>query len=149
MGLNFGFPDGKVAFNRFFPGSRGDLTYHRRWFRKEDRAWRPVEERRLTLHAPPKESPETWEVVWKGERVRWGAGGKKAEDSVDVRLTYKRVQTDWYRLEKPAERKWEWLPGDLIIEREKDNVVSVRESNLSVGDLRGFHPGYAELAGTR
>jgi hypothetical protein len=149
LGLNFGFPDGKVAFNRFFPDARGELAYYRKWFRKEGQEWRPAEERRLTLTPPPKEPAETWEVVWKGERIRWGAAGKAAREAVDLRLTYKRTQTDGYHLAKPAERKWEWLPGDLLIERVKDKVVSVRESNPYVGELRGFHPGYAELAGTQ
>jgi hypothetical protein len=147
FGLNFGFPGGKVAFNHFFPDARGDLTYHRKWFRKVGKEWRPAEERRLTLPAPPGGAPETWEVAWKGQRLRWDAAGKKTEEPVDVRLTYKRSQSDWYRLEKPAEKKWEWLPADLILERAKDKVVSIRESNPYVGELRGFHPGYAELPG--
>jgi hypothetical protein len=147
FGLNFGFPSGKVAFNRFFPDAAGGFTYHRKWFRKEGKEWRPAEERRLTLPASPGEGAETWDVAWKGERVRWGADGTKAVEAVDVRLTYKRSHTDWYRPEKLPDGKWFWLPGDLILHRDKGEVVSVHESNASVGDLRGFHPGYAELAG--
>ncbi|MBY0460206.1 MAG: hypothetical protein K2V38_23060 [Gemmataceae bacterium] len=146
FGLNFGFPDGKVAFNRFFPNDRGELTYHRKWFRKDGKNWLPAEERRLTL-PPPEENAETWEVACKGVRILWGADGKKTEEPIDVRLTYKRKQTDWYSLEKLQEGKLAWLPGDLILQRTKDKITSAHESNLHIGDLRGFYPGHATLVG--
>jgi len=102
--------------------------------------------RRLTLSAPPREGAETWDVTWKGERVRWGTDGKKSVEAVDVRLTYKRYYTDSYRPEKLPDRKWSWLLVDLILDRGKGRVGSVHESNAYIGDLRGFHNGYAELA---
>jgi hypothetical protein len=149
FGLNFGFPDGKVAFNQFFPDTRGDLTYHRIWYRRDGKEWRPAEERRLTLPAPPKEGAESWEVAWTGTRTRWDADGKKAEEPVDLRLTYKQKTTDRYCPDKLPEGSWAWLPCDLVLRRDKGKVVSVHESNQYIGDLRGFHPGYARLPGPK
>jgi hypothetical protein len=146
FGLNFGFPGGEVTFDRFFPDARGGFSYRRKWFRPRGGGWRPAEERRLTLSLPTEEPAETLEVACKGQRLRWDAEGKRAEEPVDLRLRYKRSQADWYVLEKPAGRKGEWLPGELILQREKGKVVSLSWSNRYVGDLRGFHPGYAELA---
>lgn len=146
FGLNFGFPKSEVAFDRFFPDGHGAFTHHRQWFRKVKDIWQPAEERSLTLPAPPPPDAKTWEVAWKGRRTRWDDGGKKTEEVIDVRVTYKRAQTDWYSWEKvPAAQ---WLPGDLILQRAADGtILSVFESNRYIGDLRGFHPGHATLPG--
>ena len=146
FGLNFGFPDGKVAFDRFFPNAKGEFSYHRKWFRQKGKEWLPAEEWQLTLTLP-EEVPETLEVHCKGRHVRWDADGKRSEEPIDVKLRYKRSSTDWYTLEKPAEQKQTALPGELILERTKGKVVSITWSNRYIGDLRGFHPGAAERVG--
>lgn len=146
FGLNFGFPDGKVAFDRFFPDAKGEFSHHRKWFRQKGKEWLPAEERRLTMSLP-EELPETLEIGWKGHRARWDANGKRSEEPIDVKVRYKRSQTDCYALEKPAERKWEWLPGELVLEFAQKKVVAVTWYNRYIGDLRGFHPGAAELPG--
>jgi hypothetical protein len=145
FGLNFGFPDGKVAFNRFFPDAKGAFTYHRKWFRKEGKEWRPAEEWRLVLPSLPAEDAAIWDIAWKGERVRWGADGKKNVEPIDVRLRYKRHQPDWYRPEKLPEGEGLSMPGDLIFQRGKERVGAIHQSNMYIGDLRGFNPEYAKL----
>lgn len=141
FGLNYGFPDGKVAFDRLFPNDTGEFSYHRKWFRLQGKEWQPAEERQLTMTLPEKIT-DAFEVRWKGQRDRW-QDGKRTKEPIDVRLRYKRRQADWYALEKPAERKWAWLPGELILDRANGKVVSVTWSNRYIGDLRGFHPGAA------
>jgi hypothetical protein len=148
FGLNFGFPDGKVSFDRFFPNAKGEFSYHRKWFRQKGKEWLPAEERQLTLTLP-EEIPEALEVHCKGRRVLWDADGKRSEEPIDVKLRYKRSQADWYTLEKPEEQKQPALPGELILERAKGKVVAITWSNRYIGDLRGFQPGAAERAGAR
>jgi hypothetical protein len=136
FGLNFGFPDGKVAFDRLFPNAKGEFTYSRKWFRQKGKEW-------LTLTLPAGELPATFEAGWKGQSVRWDANGKRSEESIDAKVRYKRSQTDCYVLEKPAEQK-AWAPGELVLERAKEKVVAITWYNRYIGDLRGFTPDTAE-----
>jgi hypothetical protein len=145
FGLNFGFPDGKVSFDRLFPNEKGEFTYSRKWFRRKGGEWVPAKELRLTLTLPAGELPDAFGAGWKGQIVRWDKDGKRSEEAIDAKVRYKRSQ-GCYAPEKPAERNWEWLPGELVFEHARNKVVAITWYNRYIGDLRGFHPRYAEAA---
>lgn len=146
FGLNYGFPGGKVAFDRLLPDGKGGFSYARKWFRKKGNGWQPAEEWWLTT-ALPGDVSKSFELHWKGRRTRWDADGKRTENAVDTKLRYKQDSYSWYSPENPAEKKWEWLPGGLIFEWSADGkvVVAVTWPNRSIGDLNGFHPGADSL----
>lgn len=145
FGLNFGFPDGNVSFDRLFLNAKGEFTYARKWFRLKGRERVPAKELRLTLALPAGDLPETFEAAWKGRTALWDKDGKRSEEEIDAKVRYKRSGSDVYVLEEPAEQK-AWCPGELVLERARKKVVSITWYNRYIGDLSGFHPRYGEAA---
>lgn len=152
FGLNFGYPQGELTFNRFFPGevkkegqdACTEMTYRRKWFQNKQGKWEPTEELLLTLKSPlPRGNSKNWEVTWKGKRVVWKEGGNsKTEEPIDLTLNYQQYKVDYYYIAKTPLSFW--IPTDLILHGESGRVESIAVTNGCIGDLRGFHPRYGD-----
>jgi hypothetical protein len=142
FGLNHGFPAGQVQFNRFFPAADGKLHYHQKWFRAKGQEWLPVEERRLAIAGTaPAATAESWEVTYRGERVRWDERGQATVEKVDDRVVYRRGQGGVFVHESRPERRW--LPAEVAVQVRDGRLESVTLGYGAIGQLRGFHPQHA------
>ncbi|MBL8796502.1 MAG: hypothetical protein JNM56_21560, partial [Planctomycetia bacterium] len=143
FGLNYGFPEGKVAFNGFFPADGQSLRYHRQWFRQCDGQWEVAEE--ITLTMPPSvPDGDQWQVAVKGEHVRREAGQEKRA-AIDEKLTYTRTEgSSLYVLHRPKGR----LPFSLFPHlkgKQLEAAVQTVGPHSPFGYLRGFNPSLASL----
>jgi len=154
FGLNFGFHDGEVQFDRFFPVEGKDkvFSYHRKWFERRGAEWQPVEEVLLTLSAEiPK--GQTWEVKMHGTRTAWAEDGTVARDSRSEVIVYHRSghgrHEANYGTYSAEERTTTWFPGYLAPFLKDGRLLSIRRDVPYVADIRGFHPRKAIVGRTR
>jgi hypothetical protein len=144
FGLNYGFVEGKVHFNGFFGASDKELRLHRKWFKKGEGGWQPVEEVILTM---PREGPAgaEWTVKLQGERTRWDKG-RPVTDRFDAKLLYINLvggASPDYSLKDPAE---DWLPTGLTTRIINGRLEAVL---CRAGTACGFSPHLKDLPGRR
>jgi hypothetical protein len=143
FGLNYGFPDGKVLFNRFFPAPDKTQRYHRKLFEKRDGQWRVREERILSMPAAGPPDKGKWQVKFTGERVRRDKAGKEVRQKVEEQVAYDKGEHGVWILARPVS----WLPGTLVPQKKDGEILSVGGdvSYDYLAALRGFHPFIANL----
>jgi hypothetical protein len=140
FGVNFGFPGGKVAFNRFFPGPGDNLRYHRKWFVRQGKGWQPVREITLTIpRTALVEKADTWKVPVKGERVVWAGQDRGKTERIEEHIVYRksRDRQTYVAVKRPSRR---WLPSELRVQFIDGKAVAAVHEGRYIADLRGLHP---------
>lgn len=142
FGVNYGFLDGKVQFNGFFPKDEQTLQYRRQWFHKVGADWKPLAELKLTM---PRTVPtgEKWTVPLKGEFIEWQANGPAKRTAIDEIVPYQQESPGIYHQTKAAGRR---IPGYFFSQSKDGKLTAVlfsSDSPTPSGFLRGFHPSLA------
>jgi hypothetical protein len=156
FGLNYGYLEGKVQFNGFFPESDSTLRFQRKWFRLVDGAWKPAEELTLTM---PREAPaqDKWQVTMKGARVTWDRQGKETRTQINEIVSFPLKRGERQKPEEGVPPHVHLIP--IMKEQTLEAALPDWGWGRPVGEitgipqgppmLRGFHPALAQLPGAK